>query len=345
MKVLFIGLGSIGQRHLQNFNELRPEYSTVLAYRTSKSDKVIKNGNVIPNKKLSQYYNLIEFSDLNKAICEHPDIAFICNPSRLHLETALKLAENNIHLFIEKPLATSLSSLDDLDKCIDKNVLINMVGYQTRFNPLVLEARNHIKSLEYGEIIKAEFKWHTYLPDQHPYEDYRRGYAARKDLGGGVTFSLIHELDLIQWFFGLPISVYSVKGGPSKLKIDADDNISAIFNCYNGLHLFPVQLSLSFTQKFEERYFNVLMQDALLKVDLVKNEIEIIEHTTNRHYHKKKEDFERNSLFKDEMEEFITAVENNQKTSIPISEGKKSVIMAISMIKSFNKNIIVNISL
>ena len=104
MKALFIGLGSAGQRHLQNFIELRPQYAPALAYRTSKSNRVIKNGDIVPDKKLSRYYNIIEFTEIDKALNENPDVAFICNPSCLHMETALRIAENNIHFFIEKPL-------------------------------------------------------------------------------------------------------------------------------------------------------------------------------------------------------------------------------------------------
>jgi len=338
MKALFIGLGSIGQRHLQNFIELRPHYTPALAYRTSKSNNVIKNGDIVPDKTLSNYYNILEFTKIEEALDENPDVAFICNPSYLHMETALRIAENNIHFFIEKPLAVTTSGIKDLENKINKNKLINMVGYQTRFNPAVIEANDIISSLKYGKIISAEFKWCTYLPDHHPYEDYRNGYAARKDLGGGVIFCLIHELDIIQWFFGCPISVYAVKGAQSKLEMDVEDDVSAILEFKYDSSVFPLNLHLSFSQKVEERYFNVLMQDALLKVNLVTNEIEIIENNKNFHYHQKYDNLDRNSFFKQELEEFIKACENNEKTSIPVSEGKKSIIIATALHESIRNN-------
>ena len=343
MKALFIGLGSIGQRHLQNFIDLRPQYTPVLAYRTSKSNRVIKNGDVVPDKKLSKYYNLVEFFEINHALNENPNVAFICNPSSLHMETALRIAENNIHFFIEKPLAVSETGINDLENKINENKLVNMVGYQTRFNPIVIEANDVISSLKYGKIISAEFKWCTYLPDHHPYEDYRKGYAARKDLGGGVIFCLIHELDIIQWFFGCPISVYAVKGAQSKLEMDVEDDVSAILQFKYNASAFPLNLHLSFSQKVEERYFNVLMQDALLKVNLVTNKIEIIEHNKNFHYHNKYDNLDRNIFFKKELEEFIKAFENNEKTSIPVSEGKKSLMMALALNESIKNNKIITI--
>ena len=334
MKALFIGLGSIGQRHLQNFLELRPTYSPVLAYRTSNSEKIIKNGIILTNKKFSEYYMLNEYFEIDQALNENPDIAFICNPSSLHMETAIKIAENNINFFVEKPLSINTNGINDLtDLIIEKNIT-NMIGYQTRFNPIINEVKDVLMSMDYGRVINAEFSWCTYLPNHHPYEDYRNGYAARKDLGGGVVTCLSHELDLIQWFFGVPISVYAAKGGSSKLDMDVEDDIAAIFKCKNIDNVFPVNLHLSFVQGFEKRGFSILFQDALLNCNLVKNEIQIIGHDNNLKYQNNYNDLNRNFLFKKEMEEFLKAVEKKENTSIPISEGKKSLLMALAIHKS-----------
>ena len=344
MKALFIGLGSVGQRHLQNFIELRPNYSPVLAFRSSKLDKVIKNGKVLSGEILSKYYNLLEFFEIDQALNENPDIAFICNPSSLHIETAVKIAEQNIHLFIEKPLGVGASGIECLENQIREKGLITMVGFQTRFNPVVAEVKNLIRLMKYGQVISAEFKWRTYLPDHHPYEDYRTGYAAIKNLGGGVVFCLIHELDLIQWFFGLPISVYAIEGSTSNLKMDVEDNVSAIFKCEYDLSEFPVHLSLSFSQKYEERFFTILTQEALIKCNLVTNEIEIIGHNY-LNYHREYGNLDRNSLFKQELEAFIKAIENKENTSIPVSEGKKSLSMATAIHRSLETDSIVKIKL
>ena len=333
MKALFIGLGSVGQRHLQNFIELRPENSTVLAYRSSKTDNVIVKAQIVPDQKISEFYNLIEFTDLDKALSQNPDVAFICNPNSLHLKTALKIAENNIHFFIEKPIGVNSFGIKQLEDITNKNNLISMVGYQTRFNPVVIEARNRIASMKYGEVVSASYKWCTFLPDHHTYEDYRNSYAAREDLGGGVIFCLIHELDLIQWFFNYPLSVYAVRGGVSNLELNVEDNIFAIIKCKVENNVFPASLHLSFSQKCEERYFDILLQDGHIRCDLLSNEI-IINSNDYANYQKKYEGFSRNDLFKLEMEEFIRAVEYNNKTIIPISEGIKSLNIAIALHQS-----------
>ena len=55
-----------------------------------------------------------------------------------------------------------------------------------------------------GRPLSARFFVGEYLPDFHPDEDYRKGYSARADLGGGVMLTLIHDIDLATWFFGSP---------------------------------------------------------------------------------------------------------------------------------------------
>ena len=72
----------------------------------------------------------------------------------------------------------------------------------------------------------------------------------------------------------------------------------------------------------------------MLNCNLVKNEIQIIEHNNNLKYQNNYNDLNRNFLFKKEMEEFLNAVEKKENTSIPISEGKKSLLMALAIHKS-----------
>ena len=108
MKALFLGLGSIGQRHLQNFKKLVPVESEVIAHRSSDKNLVIVDGTATQCHSLADYYNLKEYSSFSEAIEQAPDISFICNPSNLHLASAIRLAGIGSNLFIEKPVATAI---------------------------------------------------------------------------------------------------------------------------------------------------------------------------------------------------------------------------------------------
>ena len=114
MKALFVGLGSIGQRHLRNFRKILGEEAEVLAYRTTKHRLVIENGEGVPCESLASRLRYREFNDLTEALAEQPKIVFITNPSAHHLEIAHAAAAAGCDLFIEKPLSDSLIGVDEL---------------------------------------------------------------------------------------------------------------------------------------------------------------------------------------------------------------------------------------
>src|SRR3990167_3231697 len=100
MKYLFCGLGSIGRRHLDNLISLGEK--NIIAYR--RKDLQIDDVSI----------KIPIFTDINEAIVQKPDVAFITNPSAFHMQLALKLAKSGCHLFIEKPLSINLQGSEEL---------------------------------------------------------------------------------------------------------------------------------------------------------------------------------------------------------------------------------------
>ena len=89
MKILICGLGSIGKRHAINLLNLNKE--NLIFFRERNLD--------LKNKKLKKKKS---FNSLTKALNENPDVAFICNTTSKHIETAIRCAKKGCHLFIEK---------------------------------------------------------------------------------------------------------------------------------------------------------------------------------------------------------------------------------------------------
>jgi len=187
--ILMVGLGSIGGRHLRNLRALGDH--SILCYRTGQGSLCEKEFDGVVNEK-----------DLRKALQHHPDIAVISNPTAIHMETALACARSGCHLFIEKPLSSNLEGCDELMRIVRENRLITMIGCQFRFHPLLSSLKKQLDTGKVGRVAGARAEWGEYLPDWHPWEDYRQSYSARRDLGGGVTLTLIHPLDYLYWIFG-----------------------------------------------------------------------------------------------------------------------------------------------
>jgi predicted dehydrogenase len=201
MRILLIGLGSIGKRHLSYLKSFANiELAALRTYKGTYHEKT----------------NLKEFSCLEDALSFNPEGVIICNPTSLHVETALPFLKRNIKVLIEKPLADNTADCEKL-KPYGKNIL---VAYCMRFLP-ICQFVHELKNLE--NIFKVSFKRSYYLPKWHPYADYRTEYTAQKKLGGGVIRTLSHEIDLMIFWFGKPKSVTGVTDKISHLETDTDD--------------------------------------------------------------------------------------------------------------------------
>lgn len=172
LKVLVVGYGSIGKRHIENISLLKDV--EILVCTKQKYDKFLQ-------KKKCKVYGT-----LDECIREKPDVAFITNVTSLHVKTAKKLATAGINLFIEKPLSNSLNGIPRLLGIVQQKKLITLMGCVFRFHPCIKKIKEIISSKEIGRVLSVRVENGSFLPDWHPYEDYSKSYAARKDLGGGL---------------------------------------------------------------------------------------------------------------------------------------------------------------
>ena len=211
MKFLIAGLGSIGRRHFRNLIALGEK--DILLLRTRKS--------TLSDEELKDYP--VE-TDLQEAIQKHkPDAVIVANPTSMHLDVAIPAAEAGCHILLEKPVSHSLERLDVLQKTAEESGSKILVGFQFRYHPTLNKARELIQSSALGKILTVHGHWGEYLPQWHPWEDYRQSYAARADLGGGVIVTLTHPLDYLRYLLGEVESLWSFNGHISPLEVDVED--------------------------------------------------------------------------------------------------------------------------
>ena len=186
MKILITGLGGIGQRHLRNLRTLRGNDLEIIAYDPRPNPPVLTDQlKIEAGTRLEQKYNLAMYTDIEQAMAQKPHAAFICNPTSQHIQAALKAARAGCALFIEKPLSHNLEGVDELIRLVETGALPAVVGYQMRFHPCLQRLHALVQEKKVGRILSVRAVVGEYLPGWHTYEDYRQGYAARQDLGGG----------------------------------------------------------------------------------------------------------------------------------------------------------------
>ena len=211
MKFLIAGLGSIGRRHFRNLIALG-EMDIVLL-RTRKA--------TLPDDELAGYP--VE-TDIHEALDKHrPDAVVVANPTSLHLDVAIPAAKAGCHILLEKPVSHSLDGLDALEKAAGQSESRILVGFQFRYHPTLNKARELIQNSSLGQVLAVHAHWGEYLPNWHPWEDYRQSYAARTDLGGGVIGTLTHPLDYLRYLLGEIETLWSFNGHISPLELDVED--------------------------------------------------------------------------------------------------------------------------
>ncbi len=210
-RFLVIGCGSIGKRHLRNLRKLG--ITDILAFDV-RADR---------RKEVEEQIGVETHSDLGYAFDQQPSVVFVCSPTHLHLEHALLAARSGCHIFIEKPIATKLDGLEELIHVIDERQLHTLVGCNFRFHPGMRHAKELLEQGIIGRVISARVQFGQYLPDWHPWEDYRQSYSANSRMGGGVLLDRIHEFDYLRWLLGEITEVSAFIAHLSHLDIDTED--------------------------------------------------------------------------------------------------------------------------
>jgi predicted dehydrogenase len=208
-KILIIGLGSIGSRHLNIAKSKFPQ-AQIRVLRSS--------------EKIDTDTNKDFFYNPEDAIAFDPQIVFIANPANFHLSSATPFIKNNRYFFIEKPISNNLDEAKKfLEICKKENSMVQ-VGYNLRFLSSLKKFKNYIDKGIIGDIWSIRSEIGQYLPSWRPKSDYRQTVSAKKSLGGGVVNELSHEIDYLLWIFGNIKWIRAITSKQSDLDVDVEDS-------------------------------------------------------------------------------------------------------------------------
>jgi len=312
---LIIGLGSIGKRHLRNLTDLGVKRIYALT----------SGRNLSPDEKLPPFETV---TDLTTALRLKPNAVIIANPTSLHMKVAVEAAKAGCHIFFEKPISHSMENVNQLNHLIHQKNLIVQVGFQFRFHPVLKKIKEWIDENSIGKIISAHAHWGEYLPLWHPWEDYRHGYSARSDLGGGVVLTLCHPFDYLRWFCGEVDSVSATMGKISHLEIDTEDT-AAILMRFNSGALGTVYLD--YVEQPPQH--NVLIIGEKGKI-MWNNSDSTAQLFINQQQHpivqKPAPDFDRNTMFYDELNHFVGSIKYRRQPECNFEDGIRTLEIVLA---------------
>src|SRR5688572_30326857 len=206
-----VGYGSIGRRHAENLLALGIRRLLIVRRATR------QNTAFHPPAEVEVVH------EAEAAIERGVDLAIICTPTRLHFQAAAPFLAAGMPVLIEKPVAADVAEGRRLQMLAEKHETPCGTAYCMRYHPAYALARATIQQGRLGKVLYAKAWFESWLPDWHPWEDYRQSYAARSDLGGGVLPTLDHEIDFLSWCLGRPHCISGVSHRSGALEMEVDD--------------------------------------------------------------------------------------------------------------------------
>lgn len=318
--ILVVGAGSIGKRHLKNLFSMG--FKNLYVFRHKSNENLIIDNLEFPvinewkTLKKNQFYAI-----------------FICTPTIFHLEQAIDSIKINAHVFIEKPLASSVIGLSYLKTMVSKTKKTVFIAYMLRFHPLIIRIKGLVESGDFGNLISFTTKWGEYLPNWHPWENYSTSYASRKDLGGGVALTLSHDIDIVNWITGSPlIKTYQIKNFNSGLNIDVEGGTDILYQYENGV---TGHSHLNYYSINNERYMEFIFESANVRFDYYNSSLTIDAKGLTEV--QKAENFDRNQLFVDELKFFFEKCITNSFDESLKSINESELIINICNNEEWNR--------
>lgn len=318
MKAIVVGFGSIGQRHVRNLLKFKDMEILICTKRT--------------RIKLKNKNRIKVFKSLEESLHEKPDIGFITNETSLHVPTSIKLASRGIDLFIEKPLSNSDKEIKKLLKIVKNKKTVTLIGCNLRFNPFIQKIKELISTDQIGRIISVQVNCGTFLPDWHPYEDYRFSYAARNELGGGVILTVIHEIDYLYWFFGDVKEIFSISGKFSDLNLNVEDLSASLLRFKNNI---IAELHLDYFQRINSRSCKIIGTKGIIQWDEESNLVKLYSAKKRRWINKIEiKNYDYNQEYINEIVHFIKCVKARKNSINSIYDGVKTLQIALAIKKA-----------
>lgn len=251
-KILIIGLGSIGLKHFKILKKINKKFNIkVLSRNRIKSVKYI-------NEK-----DIFNFA---------PDYIVISNHTSKHFRY-LNLINNNlkkVKILVEKPLFHK-----PLNFRI-KNYNKIFVDYNLRFSPVIEKLKELIKKQNF---FYSSLTCYSFLPDWRKNIDYKLSNSARNDYGGGVVNELSHEIDLVDYLFGVVKIHSSFSSKISNLKIETEDILNLNMFCRKVKFC---TLNINFFDKQNERKIKIIGKDYSYEADIISNSIKIFDNKNQK---------------------------------------------------------------
>ena len=319
LNVGVIGIGMMGQNHARVYSEIA-NFVGIADPNEKILGKVTKRFKV---KGYKDYKEMLELKDL--------DAVSIASPTSTHFEVANAAIKAGKHVLVEKPICGDMEKAKELVLEAKKKGVVLAVGYIERHNPVVGITKNLIEKKEFGEVISVSSRRVSSFPSRI------------KDVG--VILDLgIHDIDVIRYLLGSNVrSVYSLAGGTGKKEFEDHANILLEFE--NGIFAF---IEVNWLTPMKVRKVSLICSKNFVEMDYINQNLIISSSSIKKldtgnlyripqEYEERKIEVERREPLKNELSDFLNAIQKGEEPLVSGEEGVRTLEIAHAAMLSAQK--------
>lgn len=316
-RVLVIGAGSIGERHIRCF------------LATGRCEVVFVEINETLRRTIAARYSACGHATLEEGIATRPDIAVIATPAHLHVEMATRLAQASVHLLVEKPLSTSEVGIERLVSLVREKKVVAGVAYVYRSHPVLSDMRRAVMSGEFGPpaqiVVVAGQHFPTYRPA------YREIYYRDRATGGGaIQDALTHLINAGEWLVG-PVTRLVADAAHQVLPgVEVEDTVHVLTRHGSALGSY----SLNQHQAPNETSITVICEQGTARFEVHKNSWQCMTSPGGEWKEEISQPLDRDELFTRQAHLWLDAVEGKHPPTCSLEEGLQTLRVNLAALKS-----------
>ena len=324
-KIGVIGAGHLGKIHINCIKEISG-YDLVGFYDV----------NPLVASDVQQKYNIPAFENFEELL-EKVDVIDIVTPTVSHFEYAKKSLEAKKHVFIEKPIVTTLEEAKELMKISNNAVVQIQIGNVERFNPAFLATRSYINEPKFIEAHRLSY------------------YNPRGTDVPVVLDLMIHDIDILLTIIDSPIKGIYANGVPVLTQNIDIANARIEFEDGSVANLTASRISMK-----KMRKMRLFQQDSYISMDFLNKQSEVIKIEDNikndtndivflfpiqlnndnlKYVVVKKINLPEINAIKTELEKFLESIELGIKPEVTIDDGYKVLDVAYKIINEIQYNL------
>lgn len=248
-KFLVLGAGSMGKRRVRCLQAHGVTAENIRVF-DEREDRRLES---------KHKYGVDGFSSFDEGMAWNPDVIIVSLPSKLHMHYCLIAARAQKDFWCEIALSDTLDGTDELLSLVQDHKLIAALGINNPFHFAMQQAKVWLRDGSFGKPLTYYMAYGNYLPNWHPWEDYRDFYDETQIMG-----VVSQELGTLYTMLDTQVvEIYGQLQHSGSLEIPGPDNVQILARTLEGT---SVTLQLDLMQDKQQYEYRIVSEKGVIEI-------------------------------------------------------------------------------